>query len=39
VGERSDRFAHGRQPVRPTELVGSTDVHEMAKRYWCEYSA
>jgi methylmalonyl-CoA mutase cobalamin-binding subunit len=57
VGERSDRFAHGRQPVRPTELVaatvaecarferaapaavpghvivvGSTDVHEMAKR-------
>lgn len=59
VGERSDRYAHGRQPVWPTELVaatvaecarfegaaparpaaprhvivvGSTDVHEMAKR-------
>lgn len=61
VGERCDRFAHGRQPVQPTELVaatvaecsrfeqaaatarpvvaprhvvvvGSTDVHEMAKR-------
>jgi methylmalonyl-CoA mutase cobalamin-binding subunit len=59
VGPRSDAFAHGRQPVKPTELVaatvaecarfettpiaatltarhvvvvGSTDVHEMAKR-------
>ena len=56
VGERCDDFAHGRRPVKPTELVaattrecdrfgtgtsapvrhavivGSTDVHEMAKR-------
>jgi methylmalonyl-CoA mutase cobalamin-binding subunit len=58
VGQRDDSYAHGRQPVRPTELVaatvrecaklragpvasagarhivvvGSTDVHEMAKR-------
>jgi methylmalonyl-CoA mutase cobalamin-binding subunit len=56
VGERSEDFAHGRQPVKPAELVaattrecarfdavacgparhsvivGSTDVHEMAKR-------